>query len=204
MTSHDPSAGNERLREIIHRYWVAPENAEWTQKRDFISLDELREWMRSEDLEIVGFADAMIHDRRFRIAPELSVEEYVGFIKKYTERCLRENREEGEWADSRYSAATDMVNIFGTLWWDRRVERSVLDDLKHWLGRLYKSGDEDMRRCIVHATLEHLVEQQPIRDFFSDWTKDPILKAAYEEACLWPDGGGRTSLGRPKTDHGQH
>lgn len=192
MSGYDPSAGNAKLREIIDRYWSTPENAEWTQKREVIPLDDLREWMKSEDIEIAGFAAEMIHDRRFRIEPELSVAEYIDFIKKYSERCIRENREEGEWADSRFSAAMELVNTFGSLWWDSNVERSVLVELKSWLAQLYKGSDEDMRVCLVHATLEHLVEQQPIRDFFPTgrWTQFS-RRHTKRLAC------GRTAAGEP-------
>jgi len=72
----------------------------------------------------------------------------------------------------------------------------VLEDLKNWLGELYKNGDETIRKCIVQASLEHLFEQKPIRKFFSAWRNDAVLRVAYEEACLWPDGGGRTPLGK--------
>jgi len=196
MCAQDFSGGKERLREIISRYWTTPERAEWALKTNVIPLSELREWMKDDEIEILGFAGAMIHDGRFRIEPPLPLQEYVGFEKTYYERCLRESPD-GEWSDSRYTAGYDLVNVFAGLWRNPEVPRPILDELKSWLGRLYKAGDEEMRTCIVHATLEHLVEQKPIREFFSDWSRDTVLKVAYEEACLWPDGGGRTPLGKP-------
>ena len=174
-----------------------PECAEWVPKTNVIQLGDLREWMASGDIEIVGFAHGMIHDTRFRIEPAMLLEEYVRFEKSYHERCLHENPD-GEWSDSRYSAGYDLVNTFGSLWHDPEVPRPVFNDLKVWLGRLYKDGDEEIRTCIVQASLEHLVEQKPIREFFSDWQKDLVLRVAYDEACLWPDGGGSTPLGKPR------
>jgi hypothetical protein len=196
MSEHDPFGGNEELRQIVTRFYETPEYSEWTPKTDVLPLDDLREWMRSADIEILGFAHSMMSDRRFRVEPPMSTAEYVGFFQHYYERCLLEDPD-GEWSDSRYSAGADLVNIFGSLWRDPRVPRQLLDDLKVWLGQVYKESDEDLRLCIVQATLEHLVEQKSIREFFSDWERDSILKIAYEEACLWPDGGGSTSLGKP-------
>jgi hypothetical protein len=198
MAEMDQFGGNEALRRIIARLWTTPEHAEWIPKTDVISLSDLHEWMKSDDIEILGFGHSMMGDARFRIEPPLPVEEYVGFVKHYQERCLRESPD-GKWSDSRYSAGMTFVNIFGSLWRDPQVPRPLLDDLKKWLGRLYKDGDETIRTCIVQATLEHLVEQKPIRQFFSDWQNDPVLRVAYEEACLWPDGGGNTPLGKPRS-----
>ncbi|HXX18655.1 MAG TPA: hypothetical protein VEJ46_04575 [Candidatus Acidoferrum sp.] len=201
MSENDQFGGNGALREIITRYWTTPEFAEWTPKTDTIPLSELREWIKSADIEVLGFARAMIDDSRFRIEPMLAPEEYVAFEMNYYERCLRENPD-GEWSDSRYSASMDLVNIFGSLWRDSRVARSLLDNLKDMLARLYRGGDESIRKCIVQATLEHLVEQKPIRKFFSDWRDDPVLRVAYDEACLWPDGGGNTPLGKSRETRG--
>jgi hypothetical protein len=201
MAEIDQFGGNDALRQIITGYWTTPEFAEWTPKTDVIPLSELRQWMGSGDIEIVGFAVSMMDDARFRIEPALTVEEYVDFEKRYYERCLRESPD-GEWSDSRYSAGMDLVNIFGRLWRNLQVPRAVLGDLKSMLERLYREGDGEIRTCIVQATLEHLVEQTSIREFFADWKDDPVLRIAYEEACLWPDGGGNTPLGKPRSTDG--
>jgi hypothetical protein len=71
-----------------------------------------------------------------------------------------------------------------------------MEDWKLWLANIYRRGSEDVRTCIVTATLEHLLEQGAFRKFFADWVKDPILRKAYEEALEWYAGGGRTPLGK--------
>ena len=187
---------DESLKEIISRLWIARENAEWIPKTDVLPLNDLQKWMSNTDIEVLGFVNAMLHDRRFRIDPPMQQSDYIKFIKHYFERCLHENPD-GEWSDSRYTAGGDMVNIFASLWRDASVPRPVLTDLKTWLGKLYKEGDQEIRTCIVQATLEHLFEQKDIRKFFSDWQKDEVLKVAHAEASDWYKGGGRTSLGRP-------
>lgn len=186
---------NEPLQNIIDQLWIAPANAEWIPKTDVILLSDIRRWMGSGDIEVQGFTHGLLHDRRFRIEPPITLEEYIVVTKLYYERCLRENPE-GDWADSRYAAGADLVNIFASLWRDSSVPREVLQDLKAWLGNLYKDGDSDLRTCIVQATLEHLFEQEPIRALFSDWLDDPVLAEAHREASEWYKGGGSTPLGK--------
>lgn len=189
---------SESLQEIINRFWATPENAEWVPKTDVIPLADIQRWMVSSDIEILGFASSMLSDGRFRIEPAVSPGEYVGFVRHYLGRCLKEDPN-GEWSDSRYSAGYDLVNIFAALWRDASVPRSELKDLKEWLAGLYKAGDADLRKCLIQASLEHLFEQKEIRQFFSDWRQDALLGAAYAEACEWYRRGGRTPLGRPNT-----
>lgn len=182
---------SETLQEVINRLWIAPENAEWTPKTDTLSLSDICHWFKSDDIEVLGFTSALIHDPRFRIEPPLPPEEYKAFVMHYYGRCLKEDPK-GEWADSRYSAGSTLVNVFASLWRDSRVSREVVKELKVWFGRIYAEGDESIRICIITATLEHLFEQEDIREFFSDWKKDPVLATAHKEACVWYLGGGKT------------
>ena len=188
---------SESLQQIIDKLWIAPEHAEWTPKTDVVALSDVQRWMSSTDIEILGFAGALLSDRRFRIEPPITLNDYINFEMHYFEMCLREIPD-GERLDSRYSAGADLVNIFAHLWRDSSVPRIVLDDLKTWLGRLYKEGDPEIRTCIVQATLEHLIEQKEIREFFADWQDDKVLAVAYEEASDWYKGGGNSPLGKPR------
>ncbi len=187
---------SDTLQAIINKLWIAPDNAEWTPRADTVSLRDVREWFKSDDIEVQGFTSALVHDARFRIEPPLTPTEYGTLAMHYYERCLKEDPK-GQWADSRYSAGSRLVNVFAALWRDSSVPRDVAKELKTWLGRLYSEGDESLRTCIVTATLEHLFEQTDIRKFFSDWKKDPVLAIAHKEACQWYRGGGKTPLGRP-------
>lgn len=186
---------SESLEEIIDKLWIAPRNAQWTPKTDVVPLSDLRRWLQSDDIEILGFVHGVIDDGRFRIEPALQLGEYKDFVKHYFERCLQEDPD-GDWSDSRYSAGADMVNIFARLWRDSCVPREVLKELKNWLGELYKRGDDEIRTCIVTATLEHLFEQKDVRLFFADWKTDGILAIAHREASEWYQGGGNTPLGK--------
>ena len=48
------SAENETLKSVIERLWVAPENAEWTPKTDVLPLSDVKRWMESDDIEVLG------------------------------------------------------------------------------------------------------------------------------------------------------
>jgi hypothetical protein len=178
------SAENITLKSLIERLWIAPENAEWKAKTAVLPLGDVKRWMESGDIEVLGFTDAMIHDGRFRVEPPLPVEDYVRWVKHYYGRCFRENPD-GEWSDSSYSAGWDLVQVFISLWDNVAVPRELLLELKLWIAELYKNTDDRLRTCIVNATLEHLFERKPIRKYFSDWRNDPVLSKAYSEACLW-------------------
>ena len=186
----------ETLQDIIDKLWTAPKHAEWTPKVDVLALSDIRRWMANQDIGIVGLAYHLLHDGKFRIDPPIQIAEYVDFTKHYFERCFLENPD-GDWSDSRYSGGGTLVNIFASLWKDPQVPREFVADLKTWLARLYKHGDAALRTCIVHATLEHLFEQKPIREFFSDWQKDEVLAVAHREASEWYQGGGQSPLGKP-------
>lgn len=99
-----------RPEEIIDMLWNHPENAEWTPKIEVIPGALFRQWMACEDIEVLGFVYSKLDDHRFRIEPELSLDEYLRFVRHYYERCLVENPD-GEWSDSRYSAGWDLVNV---------------------------------------------------------------------------------------------
>ena len=187
---------SETLQDIISRFWVTPERGEWTQKTDVVPLPDIRRWFASDDIEILGFVHSLIHDGRFHIEPPLSIEEYKDFVKTYYERCLGRDSD-GEWSDGRYMAGTELVNIFAALWRDASVPREILQELRDWLGQLYRSGEAETRTCIVNATLEHLFEQEDIREFFSGWKDDPVLAVAHKDASEWYLGGGSSPLGKP-------
>jgi hypothetical protein len=182
--------------EILDELWIHPPDAEWTPKVKTISRAQVREWMKSNDMEVLGLVCSTITERRFSIEPDLDLDDYVGFYQRYYGRCLRESPD-GDWSDSRWSAGWDLVNVLSSMARHNSVPASVMDGWKKWLADLYHNGSEEIRTCIVQATLEHLLEQKHFRKFFADWRNDPVLKVAYEEALLWHEGGGSTPLGRP-------
>jgi len=89
---------SETLQEIIGKLWIAPEDAEWTPKTDVVALSDVKRWMSSPDIEILGFTSSLLSNHRFRVEPPVTLYDYVRFEKQYYERCLRENPG-GKWSD---------------------------------------------------------------------------------------------------------
>jgi len=151
-----------------------------------IPREKVKKWMKSDNLEVLGAVFSLLTEKPYylNIAPPFSIEDYHPFMKHYYKRCFLENPD-GEWSSSRYEAGWSFVYWFIGLWDDSEVSRHMIDELKIFLAQLYKNGDDNLRTCIVTATLEHLFERRYISQYFADWKNDPILKIAYSEAMEW-------------------
>jgi hypothetical protein len=172
---------SHELQEILNQLGVNS-----TPPEDPIPRRDIERWMGSEDLEALGALMVILTKKKhyLRITPPLGLDDYFPFLLHYFERCLRENVD-GEWMDSSYTAAWSLVNWFRGFWDDPEVPRKRLREMKDWLARLYREGDERLRNCLVTGTLEHLFEDKAIARFFDDWRKDPVLTVAYREAMEW-------------------
>lgn len=164
-------------------------------RQDAIDLPDIQQWMSDRDIEVQGILWNLLGRESFRqrIAPPLTFDEINSFFINYYRRCLLENPN-GEWSDSRYSAGWALASWFKGLWADNKLSRQYVVDIKNALADFYRKGDEDIRLCIINATLEHLFENKAIARFFKDWTADLVLKVAYEKAALWVKGSGSSPL----------
>jgi hypothetical protein len=155
-----------------------------------VSRDQIFEWMKSEDIEVLGAVYSYILDRKYsqRIQPPLRLADYQSFVLRYYERCFQEDPD-GEWADTRYGAGRDLVGWFLGLWNDSEVPRTAVVEIRDWLARVYVNSDEAVRRCIINSTLEHLFEVPQIAKFFNNWKSEPLLADAYKDALAWQKKG---------------
>ena len=153
-----------------------------------IDRPHLLEWMRADDLVVLGGVYYMLFDGRFhrRIVPPLTLDEYLDFTLPYYARCLREDPDL-PYASSRYTAGWDLASWFTKLWRDKAVSRDALRRVKNWLAETYRSANDEARQAIISATLEHIFEEKGVRQFFGDWEKDPLLAIAYAEAVNFSD-----------------
>jgi len=156
-------------------------------RRDAIPASTVVEWMRTTDLEALGALQVLISDPRHagRIVPRLSFDAVFEFTMRYSERCILENPQAGQWASSCYLVGHDLVRWFLRMWDDPLVARQRLGEIKSRLARLHKSGDIDVRECIVNGILEHLFERNDVAAYFIDWKADSELGQAYDDALLW-------------------
>jgi hypothetical protein len=150
------------------------------------SRAEVIQWMNSEDLEVLGALCSLVWDkeRRSRIQPPLTFEDCHQFLMRYYRRCILEDPE-GEWVDSRYSAAGDLARWFNLIWRDSTLPRSALPEIKTLFAGLCREGDNDLRTCVETAGLEHMINDPAVAEYFSDWLLDPVLKAPYVEVLSW-------------------
>jgi hypothetical protein len=161
------------------------------EKGQVIPLESVLRWMASPDVEVKGAVYALTskEEQTRRIQPPLTLEVDTSFVLSYFAQCIVEDPPVGSmFADSRFSACSDLVNWFKELWGDTAVPRSVMSDIKDWIARQFVNGDTEIRRTLVQATLEHLFEDPTIRDFFSDWRSESSLEDAYRQAKEWSEG----------------
>ena len=155
-----------------------------------IRAAKLDEWLASDDIEVLGACHEILTVRfdrleakaktRFGVPSEYVCKRMLLFFR----RCLRENRP-GPFALNRSQAGRCVYQWFLALSSPSPVPREALDDIKNMLAELYKSGDAELRNCIVTSCLEHLFESRRIAEYFADWSDEPVLAAAYEEALQW-------------------
>ena len=130
-----------------------------------VDQETVRRWMESNDLQVLGAVYYVLFDGRYypKIEPAFTLNDYKMFLLPYYERCLREDPQ-ADWSSPRYTAGWDLVGWFMCLWRDKSVPRATLGEIKDWLGTMYVNGDEDLRTCLVTATLEHLFEDRKVAD----------------------------------------
>ena len=144
--------------------------------------------IRSDDTELAGaIYDIVTTDKlRKRIEPPLADEELENLLIPYFERCILTDPK-GEWALTRYSAAWEAQGCMLNLWDSEGGGSKSFAKWKKWMEKLYRAGDEKIKRAIVDGILEHLFEKKGLRQSFADWKADSELKTAYDEAQLWAD-----------------
>jgi len=159
---------------------------------------DVRRWMKETDSEVRGATCSLLMESRHanRITPPLHFDEVFDWASRYYEWCLRTDPQ-GEWVDTRWTAASDTASWFIVLW-DEGRDRSYLDQMKALLADLYVKGSPDLRDALEHGCLEHLFERRDIREFFGSWKRHPQLVIAYEEASRWSRNDGKSPLAKPK------
>ncbi|HTS09730.1 MAG TPA: hypothetical protein VMP68_29460 [Candidatus Eisenbacteria bacterium] len=142
----------------------------------------------SDDVELAGAVYDIVTSSklRIRIEPPLADDELDKLITEYFERCILTDPK-GEWTLTRYSAAREAQGCILETWESEGGCSEAFTKWKKWMEKLYRAGDEGIRRAIVDGILEHLFEKKALRHSFADWKADSILRTAYDEAQLWAD-----------------
>lgn len=150
--------------------------------------------IRSDDVELSGaIYDIVTTDQlRKRIEPPLTGEEFDNLITEYFERCILADPK-GERTLTRYGAAWEAQGCILGAWESEGESSESFVRWKKWMEKLYRAGDERIRRAIVDGILEHLFEKKGLPQSFSDWKADSELRVAYDEAQLWADTQPKTA-----------
>jgi hypothetical protein len=164
------------------------------QAGERIGEPDLRRWMRAGDLETQGAVVALLDQYQRLLTAPPPQNETVDFYLDYFRRCIEENPV-GEYAASRYLAAHALVNWYRAMRDDPQVPRTVLARARRMLREVYEAGGPEVRECIVTGTLEHLFEDEAMREEFAEWQRHPHLREAYERALEWSRGRGHQGVG---------
>ncbi len=153
---------------------------------DRISLDVVRRWISTPDIEAMGALYSFLNSAQFRrrIDPGVSSAEHREFVLRYFSRCLTEDPT-GDWSDSRYQVCRDFVALFRKAWADRSVSREEADHLKAWMEAEYRNGGLDVKTALINGAFEHLFESLDIAEYFGDWRMNEAMADAYARALEW-------------------
>lgn len=84
-----------------------------------------------------------------------------------------------------------MANWILSLQADKRINKKELDgtmtEIRNMLETLYVKGDEELRDCLVTATLEHIFTHKKIMHHFKSWKSDAVLGEAYRLSCMYSE-----------------
>jgi hypothetical protein len=154
-----------------------------------IKQRRVTEWLQSGDPNVVAAAtDAILMHNDF-ISPKLNDGEILAILQRnfainlstpkaptlYSHSCYEAGRALFMWvllqADSDYV----LNNV------------DALDVLSTNLANLYLTASPDQKDCIVNGVLEHLFENDAVREHFVTWQAQPELNDAYVRAGRWSD-----------------
>jgi hypothetical protein len=148
-----------------------------------IARSQIVEWMKSDDIRVLGALYRVTSGAYHRIKPELGMEASCDFILNYLARCIVENpHKKGDDIYSRYTAGTIMSSWMKHLWNKRPQTEKVLEKVTDMLAEIYLLGDPEVRGCIVYAVLENVFTDDDMLILFKRWKKKPQLREAYDTA----------------------
>ena len=143
--------------------------------------------MLSNDIKTLGATYGLLVNsaHRIRVTPPIDDYDCLEFFHRYFSRCFIEDPTQ-DWTHSRYVVGWDLANLM-KVWSAESRSQELIAKTESWLREVYLSTSDEIRTCIVHATLEHAFESRKLRRHFANWKSHPSLRNAYEEASLWGD-----------------
>jgi hypothetical protein len=147
-----------------------------------ISRSQIVEWMKSDDLKVLGALYTVTDRAYYRIKPDLGMNTTCDFVLHYYTRCIVENPQAGDYLYSRYQAGLIMSKWIKHLWGKRPQTEKVLEKVRDTLAKVYLRGDQEIQWSIIYIVLEHVLEDKDMIVLFKSWKKKPHLREAYDAA----------------------
>jgi len=174
MTSKPASSEAEAIRDRMMR-------------GERFSSREVEQWTHSPDIEVRGAAFQALTSTTPVVDGPLDERTMEEFIVRYLiARMETEQQFPSMFELPPYLAANTLASWYRQIR-DQRAsgDHASLRQARGELKRLYATGSEKQRRCVVDGALEHIFESPSCRRDFDDWSEDPQLLDALREADEW-------------------
>ena len=154
------------------------------ESRDSIVRESVREWIReAQDNETLALLYRLTDEAWDRIDPRLESKETCALIRRYLLQCIREDPQNSI-ALPRYEAAGELE-----AWFDHLASKGgtqeILQDVSGAVTDLFLTSDDEVRCAIETGFLEHVLEQDRLRGWFSHWANNEQLQDAWRRALEW-------------------
>lgn len=163
------------------------------EARNPIVLQQVVDWLKSDDLEVCGATCACLGKQEFSdlIQPRLDPELMDELVVQYLLRCLVEKKD-SDWVHTKYEASWALADWFNKT--ARNAEYlyklEIFADKLRDLYLLYP----DLRMVLVNGLLEHICSSPASKKIFNQWKGEPLLNGALQEAGLWREKGGQSPV----------
>jgi hypothetical protein len=142
------------------------------------SADTIRGWFNSKCPEVraIAFNRLYEHEERCESLPE---GERTEFIVNFLRECIVLDCD-NDWRIGRFSALSYGNSLIVHDYANGRLDRGRrIVDL---LGEVCHDGLTEMRRAVVDVVLEHVFQDEKLKDAFNSWRESPQLASIFAEA----------------------
>jgi hypothetical protein len=154
------------------------------QSQGPIPREDVRGWLKlTGDFDTLRLLYQLTGEASERITPPLERDESCWLIQMYLLECIRLDPPGG--ADTRWEAAQTLEVWFDHLADMEEDTTDVLERVAGQITELYLASGEDVRAAIDTGFLEHVLEQQRLRQYFAHWGDDDRLRDAWDNALAW-------------------
>ena len=164
--------------------WDLPQVEAVLRSARTIPAESLREWIESDNPQIVAVGLRAAVEHRERIAGVVPVEEVCSKALSHFRQNFHEVLPHSA-AEARHESGRSFCSWFAAVSADDSFPREALLDLKGLLAQTYREGNAALRQHVVADVLEPLFESRRLAAYFIDWQEDPELREPFAQALDW-------------------